>query len=76
MVDVAAPGGTPVDLFVEGPTPEWSLPVPKLIETNAQMQRFVFDLAGLPPGSHADGAPLTFTLVSRGDAIEVVTPIE
>ena len=29
VVDVAAPAGAPVDLFVEGPTPDWSLPQPE-----------------------------------------------
>ena len=29
VVDLAAPSGKPVDLFAEGPTPEWALPVPK-----------------------------------------------
>src|SRR5262249_40543167 len=28
VVDVAAPAGEPIALFVEGPTPEWALPVP------------------------------------------------
>ena len=28
VVDVAAPAGTDVALFAEGPTPEWALPVP------------------------------------------------
>ena len=76
VVEVVAPEGMPVDLFVEGPTPEWSLPLTKLIDSNAATRRFAFDLEGLPPGAHADGAPLTFTAVSPGDAIEVVTPIE
>src|ERR1700761_6590740 len=31
VVDVAAPSGAPVDLFVEGPTPDWSLPLPELL---------------------------------------------
>src|SRR5277367_515584 len=30
VVDVAAPEASTVSLFVEGPTPDWSLPVPKL----------------------------------------------
>lgn len=76
VVEIAAPEGTPVDLFVEGPTPGWSLPLTKLIDSNAATQRFAFDLEGLPPDAHADGAPLTFTAVSPGDAVEVVTPIE
>lgn len=76
LVEVVAPEGTPVDLFVEGPTPEWSLPLPKLIDSNAATRRFAFDLEGLPPDARADGALLTFTLVSPDDAIDVVTPVE
>ena len=30
LVDVAAPDAREVSLFVEGPTPDWALPVPKL----------------------------------------------
>src|SRR5215475_6116212 len=30
LVDVVAPDARPVHLFVEGPTPDWGLPVPKL----------------------------------------------
>ncbi len=76
VVEIAAQEDTPVDLFVEGPTPEWSLPLTKLIDNNAATRRFAFDLEGLPPGAHADGAVLTLTAVSPGDAIEVVTHIE
>ena len=76
VVDVAAPDGVPVDLFAEGPTPDWSLPLPKLIGGGSGTRRFAFDLEGLPPGAHPDGATLTFTAVSPDDAIEVVTPIE
>src|SRR6187402_2308468 len=32
LVDVAAPDARQVSLFVEGPTPDWALPVPKLVE--------------------------------------------
>jgi hypothetical protein len=35
------------------------------------VQRFIFELDGLPPGTSADGAMLTFTAVSPNDAIEV-----
>src|SRR5215212_1363580 len=31
LVDVTAPDAKDVSLFVEGPTPEWALPVPKLV---------------------------------------------
>ncbi|HEV2625292.1 MAG TPA: hypothetical protein VGV62_09280, partial [Xanthobacteraceae bacterium] len=29
LVEVAAPRDAPVDLFVEGSTPDWSLPLPQ-----------------------------------------------
>jgi DsbC/DsbD-like thiol-disulfide interchange protein len=76
VVDVAAPDGVPVDLFAEGPTPDWSLPLPELIGSGSGTRRFAFDLEGLPPGARADGATLTFTAVLPDDAIEVVTQIE
>ena len=71
LVDVVAPGGKDVSLFVEGPTPEWALPVPKLIEgAPSGVKRFAFELDGLPPGASADGAALKFTLVGGDRAYE------
>jgi DsbC/DsbD-like thiol-disulfide interchange protein len=72
IVDVAAPGSGPVDLFVEGPSADWALPVPEPVaDAPAGLHRFAFVLDGLPPGASADGARLTFTLVSGTSAIEV-----
>ncbi len=71
VVEVAAPEGAPVDLFVEGPTPEWSLPLPEPNGPAAAVRHFTFELDGLPPGADAKGATLTFTAVSGSDAIEV-----
>jgi DsbC/DsbD-like thiol-disulfide interchange protein len=72
VVDVAAPPGAPVDLLVEGPTPDWSLPQPEPKGSgDGETRQFTFDLDGLPPGAHAIGATLTFTAVSPDDAIEV-----
>jgi DsbC/DsbD-like thiol-disulfide interchange protein len=77
IVDVAAPGSEPIELFAEGPTPEWALPVPEPIDgAGAGLHRFAFQLDGLPPGASADGATLTFTLVSGGNAIEVATHLD
>jgi DsbC/DsbD-like thiol-disulfide interchange protein len=70
-VEVAAPKDATVDLFVEGPTPGWSLPLPEPAGSDGDLRRFTFDLDGLPPGAHAEGATLTFTAVSGDDAIEV-----
>src|SRR6185312_14398447 len=51
LVDVASPNDRPVNLFVEGPTPDWGLPVPKLVEHSPPgIKRFAFQLDGVPPG--------------------------
>ncbi|MGB6504459.1 MAG: protein-disulfide reductase DsbD domain-containing protein [Xanthobacteraceae bacterium] len=72
VVDVAAPAGASVDLFVEGPTPDWSLPQPEPKGGgDGDTRQFTFDLDGLPSDAHAIGATLTFTVVSSDDAIEV-----
>jgi DsbC/DsbD-like thiol-disulfide interchange protein len=71
LVDVVAPDSAKVDLFVEGPTPDWALPVPKpLAQAPPGVKRFAFDLEGLPPGASADGAALKLTLVGAGRAYE------
>ena len=70
LVDVAAPGA--IELFAEGPAADWALPVPAPIEgAPAGQQRFAFELDGLPPNTKPDGAILTLTAVSGGQAIEV-----
>lgn len=70
LVDVLAPGA--IELFAEGPAADWALPVPAPIEgAPAGQQRFAFELDGLPPNTKADGATLTLTAVSGGQAIEV-----
>jgi DsbC/DsbD-like thiol-disulfide interchange protein len=71
LVDVAAPDSAEVNLFVEGPTPDWALPVPKLLEHGPPgVKRFAFDLDGLPPGANPDGAALKLTLVGGERAYE------
>ena len=74
VVDVVAPDAGEVNLFVEGPTPDWSLPVPKLLDNGpAGVKRFAFDLEGLPPGANPDGAALKLTLVGGGRSYEFNT---
>ncbi len=72
LVDVVAPpDATSVDLFVEGPTPDWSLPVPKLQEQGPPgVKRFAFELDGLPPGTTPEGAALKLTLVGGEHSYE------
>jgi DsbC/DsbD-like thiol-disulfide interchange protein len=71
LVDVAAPGAKDVSLIVEGPTPDWALPVPNLLEKSPPgVKRFAFDLDGLPPGAKPEGAALKMTLVGAERAYE------
>jgi DsbC/DsbD-like thiol-disulfide interchange protein len=77
IVDVAAPEGVPVDLFAEGPSPEWALPVPMPVAgAPSGLQRFAFDLDGLPPGTSPHGVVLTLTAGAGSSAIEVKTKLE
>jgi DsbC/DsbD-like thiol-disulfide interchange protein len=71
VVEVAAPQGAPLSLFVEGPTPDWALPLPVQTGAAGLLRRFTFDVDGLPPGAQAKGAALTLTAVSGEDSIEV-----
>jgi DsbC/DsbD-like thiol-disulfide interchange protein len=71
LVDVSAPETKEVSLYVEGPTPDWALPIPKLMEQSPPgVKRFVFELDGLPPGAKPDGAALKLTLVGGERAYE------
>src|SRR5712664_2240442 len=71
LVDVAVPDTREVSLFVEGPTPDWALPVPKLLEHSPPgVKRFAFELDGLPPDTNPDGAALKLTLVGGDRSYE------
>ena len=71
LVDVAVPDTRAVDLFVEGPAPDWALPVPKPLERSPPgVKRFAFELEGLPPGTNPEGAALKLTLVGGDRAYE------
>jgi DsbC/DsbD-like thiol-disulfide interchange protein len=71
LVDVVSPDARPVYLFVEGPTPDWGLPVPKLLEHSPPgVKRFAFALDGVPPGVNPEGAALKLTLVGGDRAYE------
>jgi DsbC/DsbD-like thiol-disulfide interchange protein len=71
LVDVLSPDARTVNLFVEGPTPDWSLPVPKLLEPGPPgVKRFSFQLDGVPPGVNPEGAALKLTLVGGDRSYE------
>jgi len=61
-----------VDLFAEGPSPAWALPLPEPVsDAPAGLMRFAITLDGLPPNETADGATLTLTAIADGTAVEV-----
>ena len=71
LVDVVSPEAKEVSLFVEGPTPDWSLPVPELLNHSPPgLKRFAFELEGLPPGANPEGAALKLTLVGGDRSYE------
>src|SRR5262245_53653162 len=77
-VDVAAPAGQHVELFVEGPTNQWALPIPKLVKPAPPGRaQFNFELDGSPPGvDRKSPLDLTFTVVTGERAVEVKTRLD
>jgi len=77
-VDLKAPAEKTIELFVEGPNPEWALPIPQPAQgAPAGRRHFGFELDGLPPGVDPKGRfELTFTVVEGGNAIEVKTHLD
>ncbi len=77
VVDVAVPAGRKVDLIAEGPTPDWALPLPEPVPgAPAGLQRFAFEIDGLPPGASAKGALITLTAIAGDRAIETKTHLD
>ncbi len=75
VVDVLGPAS--VDLFVEGPTPQWMLPVPTPVGgAPSGIKRFAFELDGAPSGASYRGALITLTAVTPARSIEVVTRLD
>src|ERR1700744_2252952 len=71
VVDVVTPDDRPLNLFVEGPTPDWGLPVPKLVEHSPPgVKRVSCQLDGVPPGDYPDGAALKLPLVGGDRSYE------
>jgi len=77
-VDLAAPAGQPAALYVEGPTPQWALPIPKPVRSApAGRAQFNFELDGSPPGTDPKGpVDLTFTVVTGDRAVEVKSRLD
>jgi DsbC/DsbD-like thiol-disulfide interchange protein len=77
VVDVAAPADVTVNLFVEGASSKWALPVPTPVaDPPAGLRRFSFELDGAPPGERYQGAAITLTAVTPSEAVEVTTHLD
>jgi DsbC/DsbD-like thiol-disulfide interchange protein len=77
VVAVAAPPGTTPDLFAEGPTEAWALPVPEPAGAGLDGTRlFAFVVDGVPPGVDPRGTTVTLTAVAGDLAIEVPARLE
>jgi DsbC/DsbD-like thiol-disulfide interchange protein len=77
IVDISAPEHFKVDLFAEGPTADWALPLPVPVSgMPAGERRFAFELDGLPTGAKAQGTELTLTATAGESAIEVKAKLD
>jgi DsbC/DsbD-like thiol-disulfide interchange protein len=71
IIDVSAQNPAGVQLFAEGPSPDWALPVPKQTAApDKDVIRFEFKLDGLPANARGEGALLKLTLVGADGAFE------
>lgn len=73
LISVAA--GAQADLFAEGPSDAWALPLPAPVG-GAGDKRFVLPIEGAPPGAGPIPSSLRLTLVAGEQAIEVEAPLE
>jgi hypothetical protein len=72
IVDIRAAPDEKLQIFVEGPSPAWALPLPRQQSgAPAGQQRFVFALDGVPIGATLKGTELRFTIVGKDNATDV-----
>ncbi len=78
IVTIVAPKGAKADLFAEGPSGNWSLPLPEPVgdHTGATVRQFAFNLDGVPPETSTAAAIITLTAVTDETAIEVAAPLD
>jgi DsbC/DsbD-like thiol-disulfide interchange protein len=76
LIEVAVPPGQPFDLFAEGPTDQWALPLPVKLESGAGRARFSLLFEGAPAGSGPIPPKLRLTLTSGERAVEVLAPLD
>jgi DsbC/DsbD-like thiol-disulfide interchange protein len=75
-IEIAVTPGKPFDLFAEGPTDDWALPLPKLVGQKDGRAHFSLPLEGAPSGTGPTPAKLRLTIVSGSEAIESLVPLD
>jgi DsbC/DsbD-like thiol-disulfide interchange protein len=71
IIDIAAQNPAGLEVYAEGPTPDWALPVPKRVDIDEKdIVRFEFKLDGLPAKARPEGAQLKLTVVGADGAFE------
>jgi DsbC/DsbD-like thiol-disulfide interchange protein len=76
-VTVAAPDDAAVELFAEGPTPDWTMSVPAQVGASASGTRqFVFDIDNIPPGASIGGAEFRLTLAGAGATHDIAVTMK
>lgn len=63
------------DLFVEGPTEDWALPLPARETGPDGRTVFLVPVDGVPKGADVGATKLRFTLIDGSQAVEVDTPL-
>lgn len=76
IVEVAVPTDKPFDLFAEGPTADWALPLPTRLDAANGRARFAIPIDGAPSAADPVPSRLRLTLVSGNRAVEVVAPLD
>ncbi len=76
VISVMTPAGTAPQLFAEGPSDKWALPLPEKIGEEDGLTRFALPFEGAPPGEKPIPSKLVVTLVADADAVEVEIPLE
>jgi DsbC/DsbD-like thiol-disulfide interchange protein len=78
LVSFPTPADTSVTIFVEGPSKDWALPIPKPVDNAPAGQRaFRFKLEGQPPGTDiSKPVDLTITIVEGRRAFEVTARLD
>jgi DsbC/DsbD-like thiol-disulfide interchange protein len=71
LIEVVVPPGKTFDLFAEGPTDDWALPLPARIAAENGRARFALPIEGAPSGAKPIPSKLRLTLVAGDEAIEV-----